>query len=74
MRTLDRDELWAAQTPQVFRRDLLLRAHQQGGGSATDDAMLIEALGVEVRVYEGAYANIKVTTLVDLQLAALLLS
>ena len=72
--TLDREALWAAQTPQVFRRELLLEAHRRAGGPATDDAVLVEALGVKVRVYEGAYANIKVTTPVDLQLAALLLS
>jgi 2-C-methyl-D-erythritol 4-phosphate cytidylyltransferase len=74
LETLDRDALWAAQTPQVFRRELLLEAHRRAGGPATDDAVLVEALGVRVRVYEGGYANIKVTTPVDLQLAALLLS
>ncbi len=72
--TEDRDALWLAQTPQVFRRDLLLKAHRSARGPATDDSILVEALGVPVRVAEGAYANIKVTTPVDLQLAALLLS
>lgn len=72
--TPDRSRLWAAQTPQVFRRDVLVRAHEGTRDDATDDAALVEALGVEVRVYEGAYANIKITTPVDLKLAAVLLS
>lgn len=70
--TLDRSHVWIAQTPQVFRRDLLLEAHRRSDEDATDDAALVEALGVPVRVYEGAHANIKVTTPVDLQFAALL--
>lgn len=73
-RTLDRSALWSAQTPQVFQTELLRRAHRSGEETVTDDATLVEALGVEVRVYEGAYANIKVTMPVDLQLATLLLS
>ena len=61
-----REGLWAAQTPQVFKRSLLADAHRLGV-SATDDAALVEALGVEVRVFEGAYGNIKVTSETDLQ-------
>jgi 2-C-methyl-D-erythritol 4-phosphate cytidylyltransferase len=72
--TLDRASLWSAQTPQVFRRELLLEGHRRSDLEATDDAALVEMLGVTVKVYEGAYANIKVTTPVDLQLAALLLA
>lgn len=68
-----RDTLWAAQTPQVFRRSLLLEAHRRATMAVTDDAALVEALGASVRVYMGSYGNIKVTTAVDLQLAALLL-
>lgn len=68
--TPERGTLWVAQTPQVFRRSLLLAAHRQFVGQATDDAVMVEALGVPVRVYEGAYDNIKVTTPVDLQLVA----
>ncbi|HEY3118864.1 MAG TPA: 2-C-methyl-D-erythritol 2,4-cyclodiphosphate synthase, partial [Chloroflexota bacterium] len=63
--TLDRTHLWLAQTPQVFRRSLLIEAHERFPGDATDDAMMVEALGIPVRVYEGAYANIKVTTSTD---------
>lgn len=68
--TLDRGHLWAAQTPQVFRRDLLMRAHQRYHGEATDDAAMVEALGVPVRVYEGAYANMKLTVATDEKLVA----
>ena len=71
--TEDRDALWLAQTPQAFRRELLMEAQRRFPGPATDDSVLVEALGVSVRVAEGAYANIKLTTPVDLQLAALLL-
>jgi 2-C-methyl-D-erythritol 4-phosphate cytidylyltransferase len=70
--TPDRQILWAAQTPQVFRASLLREAHLQSTADATDDAALVEAMGVEVRVFTGAYGNIKVTTAVDLQLANLL--
>lgn len=72
--TLDRSTVWAAQTPQVFRRDLLVDAYRRADFDATDDAALVEAMGVTVKVYEGSYANIKVTTPIDLQLAAILLS
>ena len=68
-----RDALWAAQTPQVFRRALLHEAHQYASGAVSDDAALVEALGVAVKVYPGAYGNIKITTPVDLQVAATLL-
>lgn len=74
MGTLPREGLWAAQTPQVFRRELLLEAHRTVSDDVTDDAALVEAMGARVRVYMGAYANIKVTSPVDLQLVALLVS
>jgi 2-C-methyl-D-erythritol 4-phosphate cytidylyltransferase len=72
LQTLPRDELWAVQTPQVFRADLLARAHH-APDDATDDAALVERLGIQVRVAQGAYDNIKVTTPDDLALAAWLL-
>ena len=72
-RTLDRDGLWLAQTPQCFERTLLLSAHARARSSATDDATLVEALGHEVVVYEGSTANLKVTTPQDLVLAEALL-
>jgi 2-C-methyl-D-erythritol 4-phosphate cytidylyltransferase len=72
MGTPDRQTLWAAQTPQIFRRELLWEAHQRASHTATDDAALVEAIGTPVRVFMGAYRNLKVTTDVDLQLARLL--
>jgi 2-C-methyl-D-erythritol 4-phosphate cytidylyltransferase len=71
--TPDRSAAWLAQTPQVFDRALLLRAHQVATAPATDDARLVEALGQEVRVYEGATWNIKVTTPEDVTVAEALL-
>ena len=70
--TIDRSDVWLAQTPQVFARDLLLRAHAQPM-AATDDAALVEALGHEVRVYEGGAWNMKVTSAEDLVVAEALL-
>lgn len=72
-RTLDRSTLWLAQTPQVFRYDLLVDAHRNAQGEATDDAAMVEALGVRVCLYEGSARNIKVTTKDDLALAQALL-
>src|SRR5436190_7375747 len=65
-----RDELWAVQTPQVFRGALLARAHREGTADATDDAALVERCGVAVVVAQGAYDNIKITTPDDLERAA----
>jgi len=67
--TLLRSELWAAQTPQVFRRDWLEEAHAKAvadGVVGTDDASLIEALGLAVEIVPGDAANSKVTTAEDL--------
>jgi 2-C-methyl-D-erythritol 4-phosphate cytidylyltransferase len=75
-RTLDRGALWAVQTPQVFRRDALQRALAAGDAllaAATDDAWLVEQAGGHVEVVESPRENLKVTTPVDLRLAALLL-
>ncbi|HYM16644.1 MAG TPA: 2-C-methyl-D-erythritol 4-phosphate cytidylyltransferase [Dehalococcoidia bacterium] len=71
--TPDRARMWLAQTPQVFSRALLMRAHDGVGGAATDDASLVESLGHAVRVYEGAPSNFKVTTPEDLIVAEALL-
>jgi 2-C-methyl-D-erythritol 4-phosphate cytidylyltransferase len=74
--TLDRAELWAVQTPQVFRRDALARAlgaPAEELARATDDAWLIEQEGGRVIVVPSPAENIKVTTPVDLLLAGLLL-
>ena len=66
--TVDRDELWQAQTPQVFRRDWLIDAYA-AGTSATDEAALVERTGRAVRLVEGDPRNIKITTPADLELA-----
>ena len=73
VRTLDRSRLWLAQTPQVFRYDLLMEAHLQAQGDATDDASMVEALGVRVKLFEGSPRNLKVTTPEDLALVQALL-
>jgi 2-C-methyl-D-erythritol 4-phosphate cytidylyltransferase len=69
IRTVNRDELVAVQTPQAFRRELLVRAHA-GGEDASDDAGLVEAIGGHVIVVEGEAHNIKVTRPEDLELLA----
>jgi 2-C-methyl-D-erythritol 4-phosphate cytidylyltransferase len=71
--TVPRDGLWLVQTPQVFRRDLIVKAYEQfkrGGSPPTDDCMMIEAIGESVRLIEGDPTNIKITTEADLELAA----
>ena len=68
-----REILWAAQTPQIFRFDLITEAHRMVDGEVTDDASLVEALGHKVKVYMGSYDNIKVTTPEDLALAETIL-
>jgi len=73
--TVDRWDLWEVQTPQVFRRELIERAHQDNRiKDATDDAALVEGLGEPVRVVRGDYRNIKVTTPEDLVIAQALLA
>ncbi len=72
-RTLDRSRLWLAQTPQTFRYDLLMEAHRRADGEVTDDAALVESMGVKVRLYPGSARNLKVTTPEDLELVQALL-
>jgi 2-C-methyl-D-erythritol 4-phosphate cytidylyltransferase len=68
--TVDRRGLWEAQTPQVFRRDLLLEAYaKRDGFNATDDAQLVERIGQAVTVVPGSPINMKITTKEDLRLA-----
>ena len=69
LRTLDRTQLWAVQTPQVFRAEVLRRAlgvDEATLASATDDASLVEAAGGTVRVVEAPPENLKVTSAADL--------
>ncbi len=64
-----RQNLWAVQTPQVFRFDIIAQAYKQAKGEVTDDASLVEQLGYKVKLYIGAYDNIKITTANDLLIA-----
>ena len=76
IRTLDRSELMATQTPQVFRRAVLVHAHAQavvGGTTGDDDAFIAEQAGVSVAVVAGDARNIKVTYAHDLDLVRALL-
>ena len=71
-----REALWEIQTPQAFRRDLIVEAHDRAareGIEATDDAMLVEKMGHSVFVLEGARTNIKITVAEDLLFAEALL-
>jgi 2-C-methyl-D-erythritol 4-phosphate cytidylyltransferase len=69
-KTLDRKSLWEAQTPQVFKKDLILKAYKRfKRQEATDDAMLAERLGAKVSVVPASYSNIKITTPEDLLIA-----
>jgi 2-C-methyl-D-erythritol 4-phosphate cytidylyltransferase len=75
--TVPRADLWLAQTPQVFRREIILQAYarrDQLVGYITDDAQLVEALGHPVVMVRGDAANFKVTTPEDLRLCEALLA
>ncbi len=70
--TPDRATLWSVQTPQVFERTLYLRAveyMEQSGLQVTDDCQLVEAIGHPVRLVEGEYTNLKITTPEDIRTA-----
>lgn len=67
--TLQRDRLWAAQTPQIFSFDGITRAYKNLTAEVTDDATAVERLGCRVQLYMGDHRNIKVTTPEDLALA-----
>jgi 2-C-methyl-D-erythritol 4-phosphate cytidylyltransferase len=69
--TIDRDDLVAVQTPQAFRRDILVRAHAHDD-DASDDAGLVEAIGGRVVVVEGEATNLKITHQGDLRVLATL--
>jgi 2-C-methyl-D-erythritol 4-phosphate cytidylyltransferase len=74
LETISRENLWEAQTPQVFRRQLLIDAYaRRGQQPATDDAQLVERLGHKVTLVPGSPLNLKITTKEDLRIAAALL-
>lgn len=73
IRTLDRKLLWHIQTPQIFKYSLIKTAYENMKGFVTDDAKLVEDLGINVKVIMGSYENIKITTPEDLLVAETLL-
>jgi 2-C-methyl-D-erythritol 4-phosphate cytidylyltransferase len=75
--TIPRAELWQAQTPQAFRRSILLAAHERATSekiAATDDADLAERIGARVEVVESIAPNLKITTPADLAMAEAILA
>lgn len=71
-KTLPRHKVWEVQTPQAFKKSLILKAYAQAGKKiekATDDSFLVEQLGYVVKIIPGDYSNIKITTSEDLILA-----
>ncbi len=76
METPDRKSLWQAQTPQVFRTELIIEAYDkalQDDFIGTDDASLVERLNQKVRIVRGEQSNFKITYPLDLELAELLI-
>jgi len=71
-KTLQRERLWAVQTPQIFSFDMITRAYENLTVEVTDDAAAVERLGYKVQLYMGDYKNIKVTTVEDLALAGII--
>jgi 2-C-methyl-D-erythritol 4-phosphate cytidylyltransferase len=74
--TLDRSALWLIQTPQAFRAKILIKAFNKAKKDkffSTDEAALVERLGIKVRIVEGNYDNIKITTPEDIELGRLIL-
>ncbi|MFA5144601.1 MAG: 2-C-methyl-D-erythritol 4-phosphate cytidylyltransferase [Candidatus Omnitrophota bacterium] len=66
-KTLNRENLWEIQTPQAFKKNLILKAYEKFGNvTVTDDSMLVEKLGATVSVVLSSYSNIKITTPEDL--------
>lgn len=76
LETMDRSRVWAIQTPQTFTQDILKRAYEKAfndGFYGTDDASLVERLGIKVKIIPGSYDNIKITTPEDLALGEAIL-
>ena len=64
--TVDRSIIWQAQTPPVFKYEIITRAYKNAKSKATDDSKLVEDLGIKVKMVMGLYENIKITTPEDL--------
>jgi 2-C-methyl-D-erythritol 4-phosphate cytidylyltransferase len=66
--TVDRSALWSVQTPQTFKRDIIIDAHIKASKDVTytDDSMMAESIGINVKIVDGSYHNIKITTQDDL--------
>lgn len=71
-RTLHRNRLWAAQTPQIFSFDMITKAYENLRVQITDDGAAVERLGYKVKLYMGDYDNIKITTAEDLALSRII--
>lgn len=70
-KTIDRSNLWEIQTPQVFKKELIVKAYEKySKNNVTDDASLVEKLGKPVSIVYGSYKNIKITTKEDLLIAS----
>ena len=75
VKTLNRKALWLTQTPQAFERDVIKKAYEaayRNNYYGTDDASLVERIGVKVMMIRGSYDNIKITTQDDIMLAEIL--
>ena len=67
--TADRERIYQIQTPQVFKRDEIVKMHSEASGDFTDDCAILESFGKRIKIVEGSYENIKITTPEDLIIA-----
>lgn len=73
-RTIPRENIWRAQTPQIFKRHLIEKAYSKlGSKKVTDDSQLLETLGIKVKIVRGEFSNLKITKPEDLALAKMLI-
>jgi len=75
-KTIERNNIWLAQTPQAFKYNIIKKAHEYArmkGYAGTDDAFLVEQMGEHVKIIKGSKNNIKITTKEDLKLAEVML-
>jgi 2-C-methyl-D-erythritol 4-phosphate cytidylyltransferase len=74
-KTLNRNRLWSVQTPQIFEKELILKAYHEADlkKNYTDDAQVVEEAGYKVKVIESDEENIKITTPLDLEIARILI-